>query len=146
MRYLGTRAQDITAFDDKVEYAEIEHMHPIGTAFIDNDAGQQLLSHSKQLDRNIDLDMLLIQLRPQVSPKWYQFGLAVGISKEVMDKYSDHPDEECLVEVLDCWLRNHGNKPTWKEVADALREIDLHQLADDIMKSYDTGLLIIRNF
>ena len=69
-----------------------------------------------------------------------EFGLAVGISKEIMDKYSDHPDEECFVEVLDSWLRNHESKPTWKEVAEVLREIDLNQLADDIMRSYETGI------
>ena len=126
-KYLG--AQHIAMLDDKVQYAEIKHpVHPA--------------VHDKQdkLDRNINLDMLLIQLKPQVTPKWYQFGLAVGIAKEVMDKYSDYPDEECLVEVLDHWLRNHeSNKLTWKEVAEVLREIDLHQLADDLTKSYDTG-------
>ena len=133
--------QDISSLDDKIQYSEIKHS--VGTAVHDRqDICQQ---HDKQLDININLDVLLIQLRLQVTPKWYQFGLAIGIPKEVMDKYSDHPDEECLVEVLDYWLRNqHESKLTWKEVAKVLREIDLHQLADDIMKSYETGLLTLQ--
>ena len=132
-------AQDILNLDDKVQYAELKHL--VSTVVHDKQDTRQ--HHNEQLDRNINLDMLLIQLKPQVTPKWYQFGVATGISKEVMDNYSDHPDEECFVEVLDHWLRNHKSKPSWKEVAEVLREIDLHQLADDLMKSYETGLLIM---
>ena len=131
-------AQDISNLDDKIQYAEIKHSVSADV----HDKQDICQYHNKQLDGNINLDMLLIQLKPQVAPKWYQFGLVVGISKEVMDKYSDHCDEECFVEVLDYWLRNHESKPTWKEVAEVLRQIDLHQLADDLMKSYETGLLI----
>ena len=130
-------AQDIAILDDKVQYAEIKHL--VGTAVHDD---EQVTCHNKQLDININLDMLLIELKPEVTPKWYQFGLVVGISKEVMNNYSDYPDEECFVKVLDNWLRNHESKPTWKEVAEVLRQIDLHQLADDLMKSYETGLLL----
>ena len=81
----------------------------------------------------------MIQLRPQVSSKWYQFGLAIGINKETMDVYSSHPDEECLVEVVDYWLRNHTSKPSWKEIAIALKKIELDDLAEDILKGYKTG-------
>ena len=85
----------------------------------------------------MNLDCLLIQLRSQVTSKWHQFGLAVGISKEILDQYANYPPGECIVEVLDYWLRNHrttGTKPTWGDVAKALREIELHQLAESILK------------
>ena len=45
------------------------------------------------------------------------------------------------MEILDYWLRNHGSKPTWREVAKALKGICLHQLAEDILKVYTTGKL-----
>ena len=131
-------AQDSTILDDKIQYAEIKHS--VGTAIHSKQDHCQY--HYPHYD-NINLDILLIQLRPQVAPKWFQFGSVIGINKEVLDKYSNHPDEECLVEVLDCWLRNHESKLTWKEVAKVLKEIDLHQLADNIMKSYETGLLTL---
>ena len=89
-------------------------------------------------DSSLTLDSLLIQLRPQVTSEWYKFGLALGISEEVL-KYLGYPSEECIVEMLDYWLRNHGSKPTWKEVAKALKDIDLLQLAEDILKVYTTG-------
>ena len=90
----------------------------------------------------------MIQLRPQVGPKWYQFGEAAGIEKEVLDDYACHCNpEDCIVEMLDYWLRNHDGQPTWKETAKFLRAIDLGELAADIDKVYITGnqhLIIIR--
>jgi hypothetical protein len=92
--------------------------------------------------------MLLIQLHSEVTLKWREFGQAVGLEEEVLDKYSTYPPEECIVEVLDLWLRNYdcGNtdtsmtrKPTWRDVAKALREIELHQVANNILRLYKNG-------
>ena len=95
-----------------------------------------------QLDDLVDLDSLLIQLRSQVTPKWKEFGLVLGIATEVLDKYSSYSPDECIVEVLDYWLRNHHTsrtKPTWRDIAKALKEIELHQLAESILSVYKTG-------
>ena len=43
------------------------------------------------------------------------------------------------MEILDQWLRNFPGCPTWRDVANALREISLQQLADDIEMVYETG-------
>lgn len=59
-----------------------------------------------------------------------------------------YPPEECIVEVLDVWLRNYDcdntdasmiRKPTWWDVARALREIELHQLANNILSLCKDG-------
>ena len=91
-------------------------------------------------DDSLTLDSLLIQLRPQVTSEWYKFGLALGVTEEVLNKYLGYPSEECIIEMLDYWLRNNGSKPTWKEVAKALKDIGLLQLAEDILKVYTTGI------
>ena len=52
-----------------------------------------------------------------------------------------YPPEESIVEVCDHWLRNHAGKPTWREVAEALGETNFQQLAFDIEKVYETGIL-----
>ena len=90
-------------------------------------------------DTLLSLDSLLIQLQAEVTSKWYQFGEAVGVDKETLDKYTEYPDDQCIIEVLDFWLRNHTGQPTWREVADVLRGIDLQQLASDIENVYETG-------
>ena len=80
-----------------------------------------------------------------MTSEWYQFGVAVGITEEVLNKYHGYASEECIVEVLDYWLRNNDSKPTWKDVAEGLRVISLNQLADDILKVYTTGNIIYYN-
>ena len=85
-----------------------------------------------------------MQLHSQVTSKWQKFGLAVGIAKEILDRYSQ---EECIVQVLDCWLRNHnmsGTKPTWRDVSKALEKIELHQLAESVLNVYET--VTVRHF
>ena len=92
---------------------------------------------------SVDLDKLLIQLRRQVGSKWYQFGEAAGIEKEVLDNYAKNcTPEDCIMEMLDYWLRNHdAGKLTWRDVARVLRAIGLGQLAGDIESVYSTGML-----
>ena len=152
--------------DNRVEYAEINHKIIVTTnndyeetagEYIDNQFKSLTMYHyftyiyyityihmftlhNIHTDDSLTLDSLLIQLRPQVTSEWYKFGLALGVAEEVLNKYLGYPSEECIVEMLDNWLRNHGSKPTWKEVAKALKDIGLLQLAEDILKVYTTGI------
>ena len=89
-------------------------------------------------DNSLDLDSLLIQLKPQVLTKWKQFAEAVGLSN-IIKQLSQYSDDECIVKVFDQWLKSHPTKPTWSNVADVLNDIGLHQLANNIMKVYETG-------
>ena len=78
----------------------------------------------------MDLDSLLIVLKEGLAPKWYEFGLVVGVPQELMDSYSGYPSDQCLTEVLDYWLRHHNETIKWMEVADALKAVELNQLAE----------------
>ena len=78
----------------------------------------------------MDLNNLLHQIGTEVACKWYQLGIAVGISEEMLDECSNHSPEEAVVEVLDYWIRNH--KPSWDDVAEVLNQIRLHELANNL--------------
>ena len=78
----------------------------------------------------MDLDSLLIVLKQKLTPKWYDFGLVVGVPQDLMDSYSGYPSDQCLTEVLDYWLRHHAGTMKWAEVADALKAVKLNQLAE----------------
>ena len=97
-----------------------------------------------QVDKLLNLDSLLIQLRPHVTPKWYQFGVAIGIPQNVLQQYLNFPPDECMLEMLDYWIRNHpqDRKPTWRAVANALSDIEFYQLSESIINSYQTGAAI----
>ena len=81
----------------------------------------------------------MIQIRREVTPKWYQFGLAIGISKEILDEFSNFPPEECIVEISDLWLRTSETTVIWRDVANVLKEIGCHRPAEKMLKTYKTG-------
>ena len=94
-------------------------------------------------DKLVNLDNLLIQLRDEITPHWQKFGLIVGVPQEIIAKYSEYPPDQCIIEILDYWLRHHNDGPlTWRDVAYALRKIKLCQLAEKILKVYVTGNVI----
>ena len=68
-----------------------------------------------------------------MTPKWYQFGLALGVDKDVLNKFSTRLQEESIVELADYWLRNSPTKPTWRDVAEALKKIGFDSLSKDIV-------------
>ena len=84
------------------------------------------------------VDSLLIQLRTDVTQKWYQFGLAVGISQDVLNDLNAQftSSEKCLIEVLSFWLKYNHRKPTWSDVACVLNHIKLTQLAEEILTAH----------
>ena len=87
----------------------------------------------------------MIQLRPQVTPVWYQFGEAAGIEKEVLNDFAKQcSPEDCIMEMLDYWLRKHTQQPTWTDVAKILNIIHLPQLALQIENVYITGTTVIK--
>lgn len=61
------------------------------------------------------------------------------MDKEMLNKYREYPDDQCIIEVLDFWLRIHTGQPTWRELAEILRKIELQRLAHDIERVYETG-------
>ena len=93
-------------------------------------------------DDLLNLDSLLIQLKPEVTSKWEQFAQVIGLSEDVMKDLASCGPDDRMVEMLDYWLRHNPSKPTWRDVAQVLEEIHLYQLADDLLKVYDTGTYI----
>ena len=87
---------------------------------------------------DVTLDKLLVLLREQVGPRWYDFGEAVGIDDVVLDSIAKttFPDN-CIVEVLDYWLKYFDDGTlSWRDVATAVRDINLHDLAYHIEQLY----------
>lgn len=85
------------------------------------------------------MDTLLIQLRGEVTAEWYLFGERLGLQKEQLEKFSNCPPEQSIVEMLDYWLRNHIGLPRWKEIAIALDQLGFQQLSREVDSLYKTG-------
>ena len=95
------------------------------------------------IDQAINLDNLLIQLKSAVTDKWYEFGEAIGVHREILEKYTQYPSDQSLIEILDHWLRNHSGQPTWNEISEGLTKINLLELALNIKSIYQTGIMIL---
>ena len=86
----------------------------------------------------VTLDKLVVLLWEQVGPKWRKFGEAVGIDQMILDSIaSTCSPENYFSELLDHWLKYYDGRPTWSDVADALYDIDLQKLAQDIEQMSD---------
>ena len=94
------------------------------------------------IDTTLNLDSLLIQLKPQVTSKWTEFANIVGLSN-LIKQFAKYSPDECIVEVCDQWLKSQPNNPTWRDVANVVKEIGLYQLASDILMAYETGSCIL---
>ena len=75
-------------------------------------------------DHPPDLNSLLHTLKGKISSNWYNFGLALGVPKAILDQLLDYSEEDSLIEVLDYWLSHHPQQPTWQEVANAQDKIN----------------------
>ena len=88
------------------------------------------------LDECLDLESLLPKLQGKINSQWYHFGLALGVPNNTLDHLHNYSEDDCLVEVLDYWLKNHPDQPTWKELADAVADLQDYELANSILKIY----------
>ena len=128
---------------DRVEYAKVTHTQPQNSVFTTDVGKLSTIITNVQyrliiiIDKYLNLDTLLNQVRGQVTPLWQEFGVAAGVPMDTLNKCLNCTPEESIVEVLDYWLRQ--SKKTWRDVAYILNQIHLQELAETILKVYDTG-------
>ncbi len=98
------------------------------------------------LDASLDLNMMIIQVRPIIS-EWFNFGEAIGIPQEILVELNAMTlgDYDKLVEMLDYWFNSFPKvaPPTWRDVAKGLNIIGKNRMASELMKVYDSGSKII---
>ena len=73
--------------------------------------------------------------------KWYNIGLELGVKAEKLDQINDEYGfdyDACLRQMLRIWLKFYHNRPSWNQLADALKQeaVDEDELADEGMAVY----------
>ena len=78
--------------------------------------------------------------------KWEEIGEELGLGREDL-KHLEGSKREKLRQVVEMWLQRSQLKPTWKSLADALREkeVDRPDLADEIERKHLGGIGQVRH-
>ena len=87
--------------------------------------------YSQLEETPVNLKRLLEKLQGQISKQWYQLGLSLGLPMDVLEGFNLYSEDDCLVEVLDYWLKHHPSKPTWQEITDAQKKVEIFNTEQD---------------
>ena len=85
------------------------------------------------IGEEVDLQSLVKHLL-NIAPKWQLIGEQLGVSDTVLDEIFTNyeSDHDCLIQMLDFWLRKHHSHPTWREIISALHLMEEHAYAESL--------------
>ena len=100
-----------------------------------------------EADKLVDIDRVLVQLK-SVQNMWREIGKALKVPEthiEQVEPYCISSDVQGMTEMIDFWIRSCVGKPTWRELASALKYVGQEQLANLLMEVYETGACELLN-
>ena len=75
-----------------------------------------------------------------MADKWMRLGIHLGIPKEMLDTIAVncyHNAQNCLVEMLNTWLRQQVDPPpSWVNIVDAVESLGDKQLGKELRMKY----------
>ena len=100
------------------------------------------MSHSQPVGQQLTVDDLRVLMEElnNVSSKWYDVGMYLGVSVGRLDvikkQYSDLTD--CFRETLKTWLQTYVPPPTWVNIVEVLRSrtVGEARLAAELERKY----------
>ena len=78
-------------------------------------------------------DIHLYKLPDNIGVKWRDLARALNYNQptiEAIETEKGYRTKECCIELLELWIHREGNNATAVRLADALRSIELKNLAD----------------
>ena len=100
--------------------------------------------YSQLEETPVNLKRLLEKLQGQISKQWYQLGLTLGLPMDILEGFNLYSEDDCLVEVLDYWLKHHPGKPTWQVITDAQKKVEIFNTEQDagMIKHYLLSIIL----
>ena len=115
---------------------------------IKSDNGKKIMSAKKLVfmhKRNYWYNLFPIdffsffQKLKEVGTKWHDLGLHLKLpcyKLDIIEEENPRNVEKCLKKMISAWIDSSPDPPCWWHLAEALREIGLKRLADEIERSY----------
>ena len=86
-----------------------------------------------------NLSDLTMALCNRLADKWKRLGVYLRLPKAALDTINRENSEDCLVEMLDCWLKQVNPPPSWTTIIEAIEVLGDKQLAAELKTKYCTG-------
>ena len=115
---------------------------------IKSDNGKKIMSTKKLVfmhKRNYWYNLFPIdffsffQKLKEVGTKWHDLGLHLKLpcyKLDIIEEENPRNVEKCLKKMISAWIDSSPDPPCWWHLAEALREMGLKRLADEIERSY----------
>lgn len=73
-----------------------------------------------------------------VRPKWYYIGLQLNVPPYILETIKSEPTSDCLDKVIRYWLTHMNPRPTWGDLANALKKstVGESRLAGEIERKF----------
>lgn len=94
-----------------------------------------------EADKLLNLNQSLLQLKT-VQIKWKEIGFALSIPTTHIEQVEEHCKDNSsagLKEMIDFWMQNCNERPTWRALANALKLVGEEELAKQFLEVYETG-------
>lgn len=136
-----TDGGDKTAFDKFIEILRSESSHQyLADNLLEKVAlyKSQQDGHPKAGSGAPGLKDLLKELTP-IAHNWQNLGIMLDLDSGKLDNVKANHGarcEDCLREMIKLWLKKVNPPPTWSALAEAVKDINEHKLANEIRKKW----------
>ena len=72
----------------------------------------------------------------RVADKWKRLGVYLRLPKPALDTIKHENSEDCLMEMLDCWLKQANPSPSWATIIEAIEVLGDKKLAAELKTKY----------
>ena len=79
---------------------------------------------------------IIFSFLESVSEKWPEISIALGMTEEARHRISDVSSTSsilCCSRMVEEWLMGSGRSPSWYDLTEALRTLNMDQLADEML-------------
>ena len=146
----STDESDYLSEDNLFSLRRVERFlkSPKEKEIIKSDNGKKIMSTKKLIfmhKRNYWYNLFPIdffsffQKLKEVGTKWHDLGLHLKLpcyKLDIIEEENPRNVEKCLKKMISAWIDSSPDPPCWWHLAEALREIGLKRLADEIERSY----------
>ena len=79
---------------------------------------------------------IIFSFLESVSEKWPEISIALGMSEEARHRISEASSTSsilCCSRMVEEWLMGSGRRPSWYDLTEALKTLNMDQLADEML-------------